>query len=60
MLELLHSGPKPQIDETAVRVLKGPGRDDTDNTTTTSYLWVARGGPPEAPVVYSYDIGGRC
>ena len=50
--ELLRSGPKLQIDETTVQVLKEPGRDNT----TKSYVWVARGGPPETPVlVYRYE-----
>ena len=43
--EQLRSGPKLQIDETTVQVLKEPDRDNT----TTSYVWVARGGPPETP-----------
>ena len=34
--EQLRSGPKLQIDETAVQVLKGPHRA----TTTNSYVWV--------------------
>ena len=50
--ELLRSGPKLQIDETTVQVLKEPGRDNT----TKSYVWVARGGPPETPVlIYRYE-----
>ena len=50
--ELLRSGPKLQIDETTVQVLQEPGRDNTTN----SYVWVARGGPPETPVlVYRYE-----
>ena len=40
--EQLRSGPKLQIDETTVQVLKEPGRDNA----TVSYVWVARGGPP--------------
>ena len=52
LLELLRSGPKLQIDETTVQVLKEPGRDNH----TKSYVWVARGGPPETPVlVYRYE-----
>ena len=55
LLEALHAklrdGPKLQIDETTVQVLKEPGRANT----TLSYLWVARGGPPAEPVlVYRY------
>lgn len=50
--EHLHAGPVLQIDETTVQVLKEPGRANT----TTSYLWVARGGPPQTPVVrYRYE-----
>ena len=50
--EQLRSGPKLQIDETTVQVLKEPDRDNT----TTSYVWVARGGPPETPVLlYRYE-----
>ena len=56
LVDLLRGGPKLQIDETTIQVLKEPGRDNTTN----SYVWVARGGPPEAPVVYRYDIGDRC
>ena len=52
LLERLHGGPKPQIDETTVQVLKEPDRANT----TVSYVWVARGGPPETPVlVYRYE-----
>ena len=52
--EQLRSGPKLQIDETTVQVLKEPGRDNA----TVSYVWVARGGPPEAPVlVFRYEPG---
>ena len=51
LLERLRSGPKLQIDETTVQVLKEPDRDNT----TKSYVWVARGGPPETPtLVYRY------
>ena len=56
LLEALHAklraGPKLQIDETTVQVLKEPGRANT----TISYLWVARGGLPSEPVlVYRYE-----
>lgn len=43
----LRGGPVLQIDETAVQVLDEPGRANT----TRSYVWVARGEPPTAPVV---------
>jgi transposase len=55
MMKLLEarvrSGPLLQIDETRLQVLGEPGRANT----TLSYMWVARGGPPEAPVIlYHY------
>jgi transposase len=47
----LRSGPLLQIDETTVQVMDEPGRENT----TLSYMWVARGGLPEAPVIlYHY------
>jgi len=47
----LRSGPLLQLDETTVQVMDEPGRDNT----TLSYMWVARGGAPEAPVIlYHY------
>jgi transposase len=47
----LRSGPLLQLDETTVQVMEEPGRENT----TTSYMWVARGGAPEAPVIlYHY------
>lgn len=50
--EQLHGGPTLQIDETTVQVLREPGRANT----TRSYVWVARGGQPAAPVlVYRYE-----
>ena len=52
LLDKLRCGPTLQIDETTVQVLKEEGRANTD----TSYVWVARGGPPEEPVVvYRYE-----
>jgi transposase len=55
LLQLLErrvrSGPLLQLDETTVQVMDEPGRDNT----AVSYMWVARGGPPEAPVIlYHY------
>ena len=44
--ELL-SGPVINMDETTVQVLSEPGRANT----TKSFMWVARGGPAQAPVV---------
>jgi transposase len=47
----LRSGPLLQVDETTVQVMDEPGRENT----TKSYMWVARGGPPETPIVlYTY------
>lgn len=49
--ELL-SGPLVNADETPVQVLNEPGRPNT----STSYMWVFRGGPPEKPVlIYRYS-----
>ena len=45
--EHLRSGPVINMDETPVQVLKEPGRANT----ARSYMWVARGGPPDKPVV---------
>ena len=47
----VRSGPLLQLDETTVQVMDEPGRANT----TVSYMWVARGGPPQAPVIlYHY------
>ena len=47
----LRSGPLLQVDETTVQVMDEPGRDNT----SLSYMWVARGGAPGAPVIlYHY------
>jgi transposase len=43
----LLTGPVVNADETPVQVLNEPGRENT----TTSYMWVFRGGRPEKPVV---------
>ncbi len=52
LLDKLRSGPILAIDETTVQVLKEHERANTD----TSYVWVARGGPPDEPVVvYRYE-----
>ena len=41
-----------QMDETPVHVLKEPGK----TAQSKSYLWLARGGPPDRPVIlYDYD-----
>jgi len=46
LLELhIRSGPVIQMDETPVQVLGEPGRKNTQK----SYMWLARGGPPEEP-----------
>jgi transposase len=44
----IKEGPVIQMDETPVQVMKEPGRNDK----TDSYMWLARGGPPESPLVY--------
>jgi len=47
----LYRGPVLQMDETALQVLKEPGR----KATQKSYMWLARGGPPDTPVmIYRY------
>ena len=47
----LRAGPVLQIDETTVQVLGEEGRADT----TKSFMWVARGGPVDSPVIiYRY------
>lgn len=41
-----------QMDETTVQVLNEPGRP----ATSTSYMWVQRGGPPDQPILlFDYD-----
>lgn len=55
VLELLHqevrSGPLINIDETTVQVLHEPGRA----AQAKSYMWVCRGGAPDAPgLIYHY------
>ena len=55
LLEFLRSdilsGPLINIDETTTQVMQEPGRSNT----TRSYMWVFRGGDPEAPaLVYQY------
>ena len=46
----LRSGPLLQLDETTVQVMEEPGRENT----TTSYMWVARGGTPHQGTVILY------
>jgi transposase len=47
----IRSGPLIQMDETRVQVHHEPGREDHKQ----SYMWVARGGPTEKPLVrYMY------
>jgi transposase len=49
--EQLLSGPVIQMDETTVQVMNEPEKSNT----STSYMWLARGGPPGKPVVdYAY------
>jgi transposase len=48
----LRSGPLLQLDETTVQVMDEPGRENT----ARSYMWVARGGAAETPVIlYRYE-----
>ncbi len=42
------TGPLINIDETTVQVLKEPGSPPTSK----SYMWVFRGGAPQAPLIY--------
>jgi transposase len=42
------SGPVIQMDETTVQVMNEPEKVNTSK----SYMWLARGGPPEKPVVH--------
>jgi transposase len=42
------SGPVLQMDETTVQVIGEEGRSDTQK----SYMWLARGGPPDKTVIY--------
>ncbi|RLD31657.1 MAG: IS66 family transposase [Bacteroidetes bacterium] len=42
------AGPYIQMDETPLQVMGEKGRADTSK----SYMWLARGGPPETPVIY--------
>jgi transposase len=55
LLRRLRSGPYMNMDETRVQVLKEPGRQNT----ALSYMWVARGGPPERPVVLFHYAPSR-
>ena len=51
MKNIIKSGPVIQMDETTVQVMGEEGRSDTQK----SYMWLARGGPPDKPVVlYEY------
>lgn len=51
----LRSGPLLQLDETTVQVMDEPGRENT----SVSYMWVARGGTPKAPVVFYHYAPSR-
>ncbi len=49
---LIRGGPVVNVDDTRVQVMKEPGRADTTN----SFMWLARGGPPDSPVtLYHYS-----
>jgi transposase len=45
---VIKSGPVMQMDETPVQVMGEEGREDAQ----TSYMWLARGGPPDKTVVW--------
>jgi transposase len=51
----VRSGPLLQLDETRLQVLGEPGRSNT----SLSFMWVARGGPPEAPVILYHYAASR-
>jgi transposase len=52
LVEAIRAGPVQRHDETRVQVLGTEGKSDTSN----SWVWLARGGPPERPVVrYKYS-----
>jgi len=54
MKTYLRSGPLIGLDETTVQVHGEQGRENT----STSYMWVARGGPPEKTILwFQYDPG---
>jgi transposase len=47
----IRGGPLINVDETVLQVLKEPGR----RNTSTSYMWLYRGGPPnKSALVYQY------
>ncbi len=49
---MIPGGPAVNIDDTRVQVMNELNRSDT----TTSFMWLARGGPPDEPVVlYHYS-----
>jgi len=51
MKKIIKSGPVIRMDETTVQVMGEEGRSDTQK----SYMWLARGGPPDKTVVlYEY------
>lgn len=50
----IRSGPMIQMDETTVQVLDEPGKENA----AKSYMWVARGGDPDHPLLlYQYHRG---
>jgi len=48
LLETVKSGPVMQMDETTVQVICEEDRKDTQK----SYMWLARGGPPDKKVIW--------
>jgi len=53
--EQIRSGPILNLDETVVQVLGEPGRANT----SPSYMWLARGGPPDHPCVLFHYAPSR-
>lgn len=49
---MIRGGPVVNVDDTRVQVLKEPDRPNTKG----SFMWLARGGPPDTPVaLYTYS-----
>ena len=55
MSQLIKDGPLIQVDETTHQVLKEKDR----KAEQKSYMWVARGGPPDKPVIYYHYAPSR-
>ena len=55
LVNQIKKGPVIQMDETPVQVMNEPERSNTKR----SYMWLARGGPPDTPLVYYRYHPGR-